>query len=60
MGHTKGNSIIIVEMDGLFYMIHGDITYVDEALPSKTFLMIGNALVASKARPNSIRHNIVL
>lgn len=31
-GHTNGNSIIIVELDGLFYMIHGDITYVDEAL----------------------------
>ena len=31
-GHTKGNSIIVVEMEGLFYMIHGDITYVDEAL----------------------------
>lgn len=31
-GHTKGNSIVIVENDGLFYMIHGDITYVDEAL----------------------------
>lgn len=31
-GHTNGNSIVIVEADGLFYMIHGDITYVDEAL----------------------------
>lgn len=31
-GHTKGNSIVIVENDGLFYMLHGDITYVDEAL----------------------------
>ena len=31
-GHTNGNSIIIVENDGLFYMLHGDITYVDEAL----------------------------
>ncbi|MCR5762699.1 MAG: rubredoxin [Treponema sp.] len=31
-GHTKGNSIVIVESDGLFYMLHGDITYVDEAL----------------------------
>ena len=29
-GHTNGNSIIIVESDGLFYMLHGDITYVDE------------------------------
>ncbi len=31
-GHTKGNSIVIVEDDGLFYMLHGDITYTDEAL----------------------------
>lgn len=31
-GHTKGNSLVIVENDGLFYMLHGDITYVDEAL----------------------------
>ena len=31
-GHTNGNSIVIVEEGGLFYMIHGDITYVDEAL----------------------------
>ena len=31
-GHTNGNSIVIVELDGLFYMIHGDITYNDEAL----------------------------
>ena len=31
-GHTNGNSIIIVESDGLFYILHGDITYVDEAL----------------------------
>lgn len=33
-GHTVGNSIVIVEdkEEGLFYMLHGDITYVDEAL----------------------------
>lgn len=31
-GHTNGNSIVIVENDGLFYLIHGDITYADEAL----------------------------
>ncbi|MBQ6922389.1 MAG: MBL fold metallo-hydrolase [Clostridia bacterium] len=31
-GHTNGNSIIIAEDGGLFYMLHGDITYVDEAL----------------------------
>ena len=32
IGHTNGNSIVIAEDDGLFYMIHGDITYTDEAL----------------------------
>ncbi len=31
-GHTNGNSIVIVELDGLYYMIHGDVTYVDAAL----------------------------
>ena len=31
-GHTKGNSIVIAEDGGLFYMIHGDVTYTDEAL----------------------------
>jgi len=31
-GHTHGNSIVIAEDDGVYYMIHGDITYTDEAL----------------------------
>lgn len=31
-GHTLGNSIVVVEADNIFYMIHGDITYTDEAL----------------------------
>ncbi len=31
-GHTKGNSIVIAEDGGLYYMLHGDITYTDEAL----------------------------
>ena len=31
-GHTLGNSIVIAEDDGLFYMMHGDVTYTDEAL----------------------------
>ena len=32
IGHTMGNSIVIVEDDGLFYMFQGDVTYTDEAL----------------------------
>jgi glyoxylase-like metal-dependent hydrolase (beta-lactamase superfamily II)/rubredoxin len=31
-GHTNGNSLVIAEDEGLFYMFEGDITYVDEAL----------------------------
>lgn len=32
VGHTTGNSLVIAENDGLFYMFQGDITYTDEAL----------------------------
>ena len=32
VGHTMGNSLVIAEDDGLFYMFQGDITYTDEAL----------------------------
>ncbi|MBR0472104.1 MAG: MBL fold metallo-hydrolase [Methanosphaera sp.] len=31
-GHTTGNSIVIVEDDDKYVMIHGDVTYTDEAL----------------------------
>ena len=31
-GHTKGNSIVIVDAGDKSYMIHGDVTYTDEAL----------------------------
>ena len=31
-GHTTGNSIVIVDAGDKFFMIHGDVTYTDEAL----------------------------
>lgn len=31
-GHTTGSSLVIVENNDLNYMIHGDVTYTDEAL----------------------------
>jgi glyoxylase-like metal-dependent hydrolase (beta-lactamase superfamily II) len=31
-GHTTGNSLIVVYDNGIHYMIHGDVTYTDEAL----------------------------
>ena len=39
-GHTKGNSIVIVEADGLFYMMHGDVTYCDAALKANKLSIV--------------------
>ncbi len=47
-GHTNGNSIIIVENDGLFYMLHGDITYIDEALYENKLSVVFDDLAAAR------------
>ena len=57
-GHTKGNSIVIVELDGLFYMIHGDITYVDEALYADKLSIVYDDLPAARVTQNRIREFI--
>ena len=36
-GHTRGNSIVIVEDGGLHYMLAGDVTYCDAALKAGKF-----------------------
>jgi glyoxylase-like metal-dependent hydrolase (beta-lactamase superfamily II)/rubredoxin len=54
-GHTKGNSIIVVEMDGLFYMIHGDITYVDEALYEDKLSVVFDDQAAARETLNRVR-----
>ncbi len=57
-GHTNGNSIIIVENDGLFYMIHGDITYIDEALYEDKLSVVFDDLAAARETQNLIREFI--
>ncbi|MCR5074161.1 MAG: MBL fold metallo-hydrolase [Clostridiales bacterium] len=57
-GHTNGNSIVIVENDGLFYMIHGDITYVDEALYEDKLSVVFDDLPAARETQNRIREFI--
>ena len=57
-GHTKGNSIIVVEMNGLFYMLHGDITYVDEALYEDKLSVVFDDLAAARETHNRIREFI--
>ena len=53
-GHTNGNSIAIVENDGLFYMIHGDITYVDEALYADKLSVVFDDLAAARVTQDRI------
>ncbi len=54
-GHTNGNSIVIVENDGLFFMIHGDITYVDEALYEDKLSTVFDDLGAARETQNRVR-----
>ena len=57
-GHTNGNSIVIVENDGLFYMIHGDITYVDEALYENKLSVVFDDLPAARETLDRVREFI--
>ena len=57
-GHTNGNSIVIVELDGLFYMIHGDITYVDEALYENKISVVFDDIEASRVTLDRVREFI--
>ena len=54
-GHTNGNSIVIVEDGGLFYMIHGDITYVDEALYENKLSVVFEDLPAARETLDRVR-----
>lgn len=57
-GHTNGNSIVIVEKDGLFYMIHGDITYVDEALYANKLSVVYEDKKAARETLDRVREFI--
>lgn len=57
-GHTNGNSIIVVEKDGLFYMIHGDITYVDEALYENKLSVVYDDKDAARETMDRVRQFI--
>lgn len=57
-GHTYGNSIVIVENDGLFYIIHGDITYVDEALYNNKLSIVFDDIKAARVTLDRVREFI--
>ena len=54
-GHTKGNSIIIAENDGLFFMFHGDVTYTDEALYANKLSIATEDMAAARETLDRVR-----
>ncbi len=54
-GHTNGNSIVVAENEGLFFMFHGDITYVDEALYADKLSVVFDDLAAARETQDRIR-----
>ena len=54
-GHTKGNSIVIVEDGDKFFMIHGDVTYTDEALLENKLSVANEDMSAARDTLNKVR-----
>lgn len=54
-GHTKGNSIVVAELDGLYYMFHGDVTYTDEALRKNALSIVFEDKEAAQITLNQVR-----
>ena len=56
-GHTKGNSIVIVEdaEEGLFYLIHGDVTYTDEALYANKLSVVYEDITLARETLDRVR-----
>ena len=57
-GHTTGTSIIIAEDGDLNYMIHGDVTYTDEALYMNKLSVATEDKVAARDTLNRVREFI--
>lgn len=57
-GHTKGNSIVIAESEGLFYMMHGDVTYTDEALYENKLSVVFEDKAAARQTLDMVREFI--
>ncbi|MBQ9043110.1 MAG: rubredoxin [Eggerthellaceae bacterium] len=54
-GHTNGNSLVVAENDGLFYMFEADVTYVDEALYENKLSVVFDDLPAARETLDRVR-----
>ncbi|MCR4853123.1 MAG: MBL fold metallo-hydrolase [Prevotella sp.] len=57
-GHTKGNSIVILECDGLSYMFQGDVTYCDAALKANKLSIVYEDIDAARDTLDRVREFI--
>ncbi len=57
-GHTKGNSIVIAEKEGIFYMFHGDVTYTDAALKADKLSVVFEDVEAARDTLTKVREFI--
>ena len=58
VGHTKGNSIVIVEDGDLYYLLHGDVTYCDAALKTNKLSIIFEDKDAARQTLDRVREFI--
>ena len=54
-GHTTGNCLVVVESDGLFYLIHGDVTYTDVALYENKLSVVFEDQAAARETLDRVR-----
>jgi len=57
-GHTTGNSIVIVEDEDKYYMIHGDVTYTDEALYANKLSVVFEDIDKARETLDNVREFI--
>lgn len=57
-GHTKGNSIVIAEDEGIFYLFHGDVTYCDAALKANKLSIVFEDKEAARQTLDRVREFI--
>ena len=57
-GHTHGNSIAILEHEGLYYMFHGDVTYCDAALKANKLSIVFEDVAAARETLDRVREFI--
>lgn len=57
-GHTRGNSIVIVQQGELYYMLHGDVTYCDAALKANKLSIVFEDKDAARETLDRVREFI--